>query len=135
MAILILTVAIRYEQDVVLARQRARQVAGLLGFDHQDEVRIATAVSEMARNVYQYGKRGRVEYWHADDDQAVFRIRIVDEGPGILQLKDILDGNYESKTGMGLGIVGARRLMDNFSISSRPGKGTGVIREKDLRGG
>lgn len=132
MGMLILTVAIRHEQDVVLARKRARQIAGMLGFDRQEEVRIATAVSEIARNAYQYAKRGKAEYWYVAEEFPVFRIRIVDEGAGIERLEDILEGRYKSRTGMGLGIVGARRLMDGFRISSTPGEGTDVELEKKL---
>src|SRR5512142_6590 len=109
----ILGVDIRYEHDVVLARQRARQIAALAGFDLQDQTRISTSTSELARNVYQYAGRGRVEFSLEDTDKgSSLVIRITDHGPGIRNLESILRGCYISTTGMGLGIVGAKRLMD-----------------------
>ena len=101
----ILTVELRFEHDVVLARQRARQIAGLLGFDTQDQTRIATAVSEMARNAFQYAGGGRVEFAPARRTPAGCScIRISDQGPGIADLQAVLDGRYRSRTGMGVGI-------------------------------
>lgn len=123
----ILTVEVRKEQDVVLARQRSRQIAGLLGFDTQEQTRIATAVSEISRNAFQYGGGGKVEFLVEGSSPQVFSIRIRDRGSGIADLKTILDGRYTSATGMGLGIIGARRLMDQFHIESSPGNGTTVL--------
>src|SRR5881227_1284532 len=113
----ILTVSIRTEHDTVAARQRSRQIARLLGFDTQDQTRIATAVSEIARNAFRYAKGGRVEYvLDGNTRPQLLIIKISDSGPGIPMLKSILDGQYTSTTGMGLGIIGARRLMDQFEI-------------------
>ncbi|MGZ4196845.1 MAG: ATP-binding protein [Solirubrobacteraceae bacterium] len=126
------TVAISSEDDIVTARQRARQVAGLLGLDKQDQARVATAVSELVRNAYQYARGGRVRYEVASDPDAELVITIGDSGPGIPNLDEILAGRYQSKTGMGLGIVGARRLMDRFEISSEVGSGTTVTVAKRL---
>lgn len=126
---LLLTADIRLEHDVVLVRQRARQLAGLLGFDGQEQTRIATAVSEIARNAYEDGGGGRAEFGVGTD--AMF-VRIVDHGRGIADLDRILEGRYESPTGMGLGIVGARRLTDSFDIASTPGRGTTVTLGKRL---
>src|SRR5437868_4314308 len=120
------TVSIRYEHDVVLARQRARTMAGLLGFDAQDQVRIATAVSEIIRNAFRYAERGKAEFSIAKTGHAVFQIKVTDQGPGIRNVQEILDGNYTSSTGMGLGILGARRLMDDFHIESNSA-GTTVL--------
>ena len=121
------SVAIRYEHDVVLARQRARQIAGLLGFDTEDQTRIATAVSELARNAFQYAHGGKVEFFvEGKTAPQLFRVKVVDSGAGIADLQDILDGRYRSTTGMGLGIMGARRLVDQFQIESQPGAGTTV---------
>src|SRR5690242_18069325 len=115
----ILTLELRYEQDVVAARQRTRHIARLLGFDAQLQTRLATAVSEIARNAFQYAGGGRVEFLvEGQTPPQLFLIRITDRGPGIRELRRILDGDYHSKTGMGLGIVGARRLMDRFDIQS-----------------
>ena len=132
MSIRLVTVAIRHEQDVVNARQRARQLAGLLGFEPQDQARIATAVSEIARNAFRYAGGGEVEF-SVEGDRApqLFVMHVHDRGPGITQLETILSGGYRSETGMGLGIVGTRRLMDHFAIRSTPG-GTGVTLKKLL---
>jgi signal transduction histidine kinase len=123
----IITVAIEAEPDVVVARQRARRIAELLGFGRQDQTRIATAVSEIARNAYSYAAGGRSEFMlDGDATPQVFTIRISDQGKGIADLAGIFEGRYRSPSGMGLGLVGARRLMDHFRIDTAPGKGTTV---------
>ncbi len=133
MAFSIMTVAIRYEQDVVLARQRARQIAKSLGFDTQDQTRLATAVSEIARNAFGYAGGGGVEFVvEGAKAPQIFLIRVTDRGPGIADLKEILEGRYHSRTGMGLGIVGARRLVDQCEIYTRPQGGTEVVLKKLL---
>jgi signal transduction histidine kinase/CheY-like chemotaxis protein len=128
----LLTLEIRLEHDVVLARQRARQVAGLLGLEAQDQTRVATAVSEVARNAFQYAGGGRVEFLVDGAAPPAFLVRVSDRGPGIADLQAILDGRYRSPSGMGLGLVGARRLMDRFDIRSVPGTGTTVLLGKNL---
>jgi signal transduction histidine kinase/CheY-like chemotaxis protein len=129
----ILSLSIQYEQDTVAARQRARQIARLLGFDGQDQTRISTAVSEIARNAYNYARGGKVEYsLEGVTKPQLFIMRISDSGPGVRDLQSVLDGRYESTTGMGLGIIGARRLVDQFQIDSVPGKGTTVWLKKLL---
>ncbi|HEV7498412.1 MAG TPA: ATP-binding protein, partial [Vicinamibacteria bacterium] len=136
MSLRLLTVRIRQEQDVVSARQRARQLARRLGFDEQDQVRIATSVSELARNVYDYARQGEVEF--AIDGQTppqVLVVRVNDQGPGIADVNLILSGRYRSPTGMGLGILGARRLMDRFAIQSEAGQGTAITIQKLLPAG
>ncbi len=124
----LLTLELRYEHDVVLARQRARQLAGLLGFDVQEQTRVATAVSEIARNAHEYAGGGQVRFRivRDPDGPSVFSVRVRDQGPGIADVDAILDGRYVSRTGMGLGILGARRLSDRFHLESAPGKGTTV---------
>ncbi|MDZ7955134.1 ATP-binding protein [Nostoc sp. DedQUE09] len=127
----IFTIAIQYEQDVVQARQRTREIAEQLGFDAQDRARLATAVSEIARNAFQYAQDGTVKFSVAGEPQA-FLIQIQDRGEGIPHLADVLAGRYTSDTGAGLGIVGTRRLMDLFEIESLPGEGTTVTIGKRL---
>jgi signal transduction histidine kinase/ActR/RegA family two-component response regulator len=129
----VLTVTIKYEHDVVAARRRARQIAGLLGFDAQDQSRIATAVSEIARNAFNYADGGRVEF-HVEGDGApqTLLIEVKDQGPGIAELESVLMGQYRSATGMGMGIMGARRLMDVCEISSSRESGTNVLMKKTL---
>lgn len=129
----IVRMPIETEGDVVAVRQRAHRIAELLGFERQDQTRIATAVSELARNAFGYAGGGRAEFV-IDPDAApqIFRIRIVDQGPGISHLAEILDGSYRSPSGMGLGLIGARRLMDHFAIASEAGRGTSVEIGHDL---
>jgi anti-sigma regulatory factor (Ser/Thr protein kinase) len=128
----ILTVQVREEVDVVAARQRARQLAALVGFGNQDQVRIATAVSEIARNAYQFGG-GRVEFSLAPSARTqALMIAVIDNGPGIADLDAILEGRHRSTTGMGVGLVGCKRLMDTFEIDTKPGRGTTVRFSKFL---
>lgn len=119
MSIRILTALVKTETDVVSVRQRAKQIAQLCGFSNQDQVRIATSVSELARNVYNYAGDGKI-YFMIEGDTApqILTIRIEDNGPGIANLDEILSGNYQSPTGMGMGIIGARRLADRFNIKT-----------------
>jgi signal transduction histidine kinase/DNA-binding response OmpR family regulator len=122
----ILAVSVRTEHDVVMARQRARQLAALLGFDEQGQTRIATAVSEIARNAYEYAGGGKVEFLvEGQSAPQLFTVKVSDRGQGITDVAAVLEGRYRSTSGMGLGIVGARRLMDKFEIDSSP-TGTNV---------
>jgi len=129
----VLTVALKFEDDIVLARQRSRQIARLLGFESQDQTRIATSVSEIARNAFRYAGGGKVEFGvEGRTAPQLFEIVVSDQGPGIARLSEILEGRYRSSTGMGLGIIGARRLMDQFEIASAPGQGTQIVLRKLL---
>jgi len=129
----LLTVAVQYEQDVVVSRQRARQIAGLLGFDGQDQTRIATAVSEIARNAYRYAGGGKVEFsLEGESLPQVLHVRISDKGPGIPDVAHVLSGRYRSTTGMGIGLIGAHRLMDRVEVRSERGKGTDISLRKIL---
>ena len=113
----ILSVSLKAEPDIVFARQRARQLAGLLGFDRQDQTRIATAVSEIARNAVEYGGGGCVKFSLAGSTSPqLFLATVSDEGSGIANLEEVLSGRHRSTTGMGVGLMGARRLVDQFSI-------------------
>jgi signal transduction histidine kinase len=127
------SVPITLEEDVVLARRRARQIAEILGLDPQDQSRIATAVSEIARNAYEYGGGGTAEFFlDSIESPRMLLVRISDHGPGIKDIDAVLAGKYQSPTGMGLGIVGARRLTDHFELASSPADGTRVIFGKRL---
>jgi signal transduction histidine kinase len=132
-ALPIVTVQIIHERDVVLARRRARRLAEIVGFDRQDQTRIATAVSEIARNAFEYGHGGSVSFALATGSSPQeLHIRISDEGPGIENVQSVLDGSFVSPHGMGVGIVGARRIMDAFRIETAPGTGTLVELAKRL---
>jgi signal transduction histidine kinase/ActR/RegA family two-component response regulator len=114
-----LTLNLTQEQDVVLARQRTRHIAQLLGFSGQDQTRLATAVSEIARNAFVYAGGGKVQFsiegQHAPQ---ILLVNVSDTGPGIANLREILAGRYRSETGMGIGLLGATRLMDHCDIKS-----------------
>jgi len=129
----LLSVKIGNEADIVGARQCARQVAQRAGFSQQDQARIATAVSEIARNAFQYAGSGRVEFSiDVGATPQVVWVQVSDQGPGIADLQGVLGGTYESRTGMGIGLSGTRRLMDHFRIQSEPGGGTRVVFGKAL---
>jgi signal transduction histidine kinase/CheY-like chemotaxis protein len=133
MSLRILSVAIKYEHDVVVARQRARQLARLMGFEAQDQVRVATAVSEIARNAFRYTGGGTVEFGlEGRTPPQLLEIVVTDRGAGIAHLAQVLGGQYRSSTGMGVGMTGARRLMDQFDVQTRPGAGTRVVLRKIL---
>jgi signal transduction histidine kinase/CheY-like chemotaxis protein len=126
----LLTVDVRTEQDVVLARQRARQIATLLGFDIQGQTKIGTAASEIVRNAYRYAGGGRVTFQLALEPIRSLIITVTDKGPGIAGLEEVLAGQYISKTGMGMGLLGTRRIMDRVDIVSTIGLGTTVTMTK-----
>jgi signal transduction histidine kinase/CheY-like chemotaxis protein len=127
MSLPILRLALHSERDVVLARQRARQIAQLTGFEAQDQTRFATAVSEIARNAFRYASRGSVQFEiHGETTPQLLSVLVTDEGPGVADLDAVLAGAYRSETGMGLGISGTRRLMDRFDIVTEAGRGTSV---------
>ncbi|POR42196.1 ATP-binding protein [Methylobacterium sp. V23] len=129
----LLTTRVEHEDDIVTVRQRVRRLAERLGFGVQDQTRIATAVSEIARNAYGYAGGGKIEYGLDEEGGGQsLAIRIVDKGPGIADLDAILEGRYRSTTGLGIGITGSRRLMDRFDIVSEVGRGTVVTFGKRL---
>ena len=118
---------LRVESDLVLARQRARTVAEALGFDPLEQTRIATAISELARNAFRYASGGRLELLLEEgEDGAMLIASVTDHGPGIPHLERVLSGDYVSSTGMGLGLVGAQRLSDRFDVRTSPDTGTTV---------
>lgn len=128
----LITIDVRSENDVVLVRQKARTIAAALKFDAQDQTRIATAVSEIARNTFQYAGGGSVEFRVDDSQDGMLFITFSDRGRGIHIIEEILNGKYVSQTGMGLGIIGAKRLMDYFTVESKPGEGTVIVLGKKL---
>lgn len=132
-ALPLLTVAIRREQDILVAWQRGRQISHFLGFSVGDTTRITTALSEMNRNALEYGGGGTVAFAiERGLDRQELVIRIEDEGAGIADVNAILSSDFKSRTGMGIGIRGSRALMDRFVISSEPGHGTTVVMTKVL---
>lgn len=120
MSLPIVHLALLTERDVVHARQRAREVAAALGLDNQDQIRFATATSEMARNAFRYARSGRVTFSLELDPPQRVEVVVGDMGPGIANLDEILAGRYRSETGLGMGILGTKRLMDEFAIEAAP---------------
>ena len=108
--------------DVVLARSTARQKASKIGFGLADQTRLATAVSELARNVLQYAGEGFCEITN-DSNEKELRINILieDHGAGIPDIDKAMKDGYSTSGGLGAGLPGTRRLMDDFAIESQPG--------------
>jgi serine/threonine-protein kinase RsbT len=125
-----LRLAIDGEDDIVAARQRARDLARELGFGMVDQSRIATAVSELTRNVVRYATDGRGEVTIrplADGVRGTgIEVVVSDQGPGIADLDLVMREGFTSGSGMGMGLPGTRRLMDEMEIDSAPGRGTTV---------
>jgi serine/threonine-protein kinase RsbT len=114
--------------DIVTARQAGHQLARELGFSLTDVTMIATAISEIARNITSYAGRGaiRVGVQNRDGRQALV-VRAEDEGPGIVDVERALEEGYSTGRGLGLGLPGARRLMDGLIVDSVPGRGTTIV--------
>jgi serine/threonine-protein kinase RsbT len=129
-------IAIESDADVVTARQRARQLAIGLEMPTTDQTLLATAISEVARNITAYAQRGEVTLELIRDPAGRRGIRVVahDEGPGIADLERALTDGYTTGGGLGLGLPGARRLVDEFEIETAPGEGTTVTLIKWTRG-
>ena len=121
-------VPIRTPQDVVLVRQRARTLAAGQGLSLVDQTKVVTAASELARNTLEHGKGGEAVLEALENGvRRGVRLTFVDEGPGIPDVHAALKDGFTTGTGMGLGLPGARRLMNEFSIESTPGRGTRVV--------
>lgn len=119
--------------DIVAARHDGRTLAAELGFSGSDLTLIATAISEVARNIIEYAGRGEIvlKPVSANSRRGIF-IMARDEGPGIPDIERALQDGYSSGKGLGLGMPGAKRLMDEFEVESKPGRGTTVTMRKWL---
>jgi serine/threonine-protein kinase RsbT len=120
-----LALRIRGEEDIAYARGEARQLAAQLGFSVVGQTRVMTAVSELARNIVQYAREGRIELVPVADP-AGLEVVATDRGPGIADLDRILAGHFRSKLGMGLGLRGVRNLSVRFDVRTEVGRGTTV---------
>ena len=127
-------IRVQFESDVVRSRNLASLLASEMQFDKTNCIRIGTAVSELSRNIIEHAKGGKVEYSIAVRKEVSDGIVIVfsDNGPGISDLDLIQSGNYQSKTGMGVGLMGSQRLMDDFNIASQASAGTTITTAKWL---
>ncbi|MES1042668.1 MULTISPECIES: anti-sigma regulatory factor [Peribacillus] len=122
------------EWDIVAARQLGRNVAKELGFGTVDQARITTAISELARNIYLYAGQGSVSIEKLNiNGKSGLKIIAEDQGPGIEDIRRVMEDGYTTSGGLGAGLPGAKRLMDDFDIDSIPGEGTKIITTKWLR--
>jgi anti-sigma regulatory factor (Ser/Thr protein kinase) len=120
-------VPIASDRDIVAARQLGRRLAGQLGCSSSDQVLIATAISEIARNVVQYAAPGEVSFRVVTSGQRKgLAMTVRDAGPGIPDVARALEDGFSTSKGLGLGLGGARRLMDEFSLDSEIGRGTTI---------
>jgi serine/threonine-protein kinase RsbT len=125
------TVTISTDTDVVTARQVGRDLAAHVGFSRGDQTVIAAAISEIARNILTYARTGEVRIRAEVDGEAPGIIVVArDNGPGIADIEQAMQEGYTTSGGLGLGLSGSKRLMDDFDISSGPGRGTIVTMKK-----
>jgi len=127
------TIRVESTEDVTNAREAGRDIARQAGFNALEQTKIATAISELARNILQYAGRGHVEMTVLDEAPAGIQIRALDRGPGIPDVGLVMSDAYRSRTGLGMGLKGTKRLMDVFEIDSVVGQGTTVLARKYLR--
>lgn len=121
------TLELRCEQDIVLARQAVRRMTLKLGFGLVDQTKMVTAASELARNTVTYGQGGTMTAELLENaPRKGLRLTFADNGPGIADLSLALTDGWTSGSGMGLGLSGAKRLVNEFDIDTAPGKGTRV---------
>jgi len=121
------SVRISSDLDLVRAREQGRVLAGQLGFTQSDLTLVATAISELARNIVRYARRGEIVLRQAEDGGVPGIVIIArDEGPGIPDVNRAMEPGYSTAGGLGLGLPGVRRIMDKFEIVSEVNRGTVV---------
>ncbi len=124
-------VPILVDIDIVAARQNGRALAAQLGFSQTDSTLIATAISELARNIILYAKQGEIIMKPLNHSERCGIVVVAhDDGPGILDVARAMQMGYSTSGSLGLGLPGVNRLMDEFAIDSRPGSGTTVTVKK-----
>ena len=128
-------VKIDKEWDIVSARQIGRNMAKNIGFGIVDQARIATAISELARNIYLYAGKGMICFEVIDTFEHKRGMSMIstDSGPGIKDISQVLQDGFTTSGGLGAGLPGVRRLMDDFDIESYEGKGTKITAIKWVR--
>lgn len=127
-------ICIKNEWDIVGARQMGREIARVMGFCTVDQARIATAISELARNIFLYAEEGKIyfEIIHQHNRKGL-RMIAIDTGPGIDDISKVMEDGYTTSGGLGAGLPGVKRIMDEFELISKVGKGTKVTVVKWLR--
>jgi serine/threonine-protein kinase RsbT len=123
-------VPIHADADIVAARQAARELASRLGFSRTELTVIATAVSEVARNIVRFAGAGQIAVELLEQPRRGIRVVARDTGPGIFDVEQALTDGYSTYHGLGLGLPGARRLMDEFAVVTEVGRGTTVTMTK-----
>jgi serine/threonine-protein kinase RsbT len=127
-------VDINSEWGIVAARQAGRKLAREVGFGSVDQARITTAISELARNIYLYANQGQIRIEEvAESGKRGMKIIASDEGPGIKDLRRVMEDGFTTSGGLGAGLPGVKRLMDDFGIESEPNQGTVITAVKWLR--
>lgn len=127
------SIEINTEWDIVAARQLGRNEAKATGFGTVDQARITTAISELARNIYLYAGKGRIEIQPIQVGQKTGLLIIAaDEGPGISDLQKVMEDGYTTSGGLGAGMPGVKRLMDDFNVETEVGVGTTITATKWL---
>jgi serine/threonine-protein kinase RsbT len=127
-------VSIEHEADIVTARQKGRELAAATGFSGTDQTIIALAISEIARNIVSYAERGKLTLAGLDEGgRRGVLIVAHDDGPGIADVELAMRDGYSTARSLGVGLPGAKRVMDEFELVSVPGKGTTVTMRKWLR--
>lgn len=127
------TFFLKSENDLIKIRKYGRELAKEIGFKTIDQTVITAAISEICRNVMEYAGRGEVTFEIRNNDRTCLAIVVKDEGPGIENIEEALKEGFSSGEGLGIGLSGAKRLMDELNIQSVPGKGTTVEMCKYLK--
>jgi serine/threonine-protein kinase RsbT len=124
-------VPVHSEEDIVAARQQGRKFASELGFNSTESTHVITAISELARNIFLYAGAGEIVLTRVvEGSKRGVAVLARDDGPGIDDIRQAMQDGYSTSGGLGLGLGGARRLMDEFDIDSKPGEGTTVTAVK-----
>jgi serine/threonine-protein kinase RsbT len=127
-------ISIEGEADIVLARQKGRELAAERGFSSMEQTLVATVISEVARNIVLYAKRGEIGLSAIEEDmRRGIMVVARDQGPGIPDRALAMQDGYSTNKSLGLGLPGAKRLMDSFELESELGRGTTVTMKKWLR--
>jgi serine/threonine-protein kinase RsbT len=120
-------IPINSDNDIVKARQNCRALATTLGFSNTDQTLIATAISELARNVVEYAQHGEIVMFPIQEDgKSGICVIVSDDGPGIMDVAQAMQDGYSSRRSLGLGLPGTKRIVDEFEINSTVGSGTTI---------
>lgn len=126
----IIRVPINTDKDIVAARQQGRALALSLGFSETDSTLVATAISELARNIVTYAKKGVIQIQSNGNSRPCIQVIAKDRGAGIANIKLALQDGFSTSGSLGLGLPGVKRLVDEFKVVSKIGKGTAVTFKK-----